>query len=159
MLFIAISNIVLLCPILSSFLLIRLTFFFQQMRFKLDPKDDATKQACTHVFQSALRQYRYHLTKYHFEGKANSELAQTSPVENISDEDWRGLVKHWSNRKYQVHYIYMWSDHMFKSYLRMCHTNLSSCRWTVQRTRPTVRKWNSNKRQDLVAILHTARLL
>ena len=38
MLFIAISNIVLLCPILSSFLLIRLTFFFQQMRFKLDRK-------------------------------------------------------------------------------------------------------------------------
>ena len=47
-------NIVLLCPILFSFLLIRLTFFFQQMRFKLDPKDDATKQACTHVFQSDL---------------------------------------------------------------------------------------------------------
>ena len=54
--------------------------------------------------------------------------------------------------------IYMWSDHMLKSYLRMCHTNLSSCRWTVQRTRPTVRKWNSNRQQDLVAILHTARL-
>ena len=53
--------------------------------------------------------------------------------------------------------IYMWSDHMLKSYLRMCHTNLSSCRWTVQRTRPTVRKWNSNRRQDLVAILHSFR--
>ena len=36
----------------------------------------------------------------HFEGKVNSELAQTSPVENISDEDWRGLVKHWSDPKY-----------------------------------------------------------
>ena len=47
------------------------------------------------------------LRKTHFEGKANSELSQTSPVENISDEDWRGLVKHWSDPKYQVHYIYM----------------------------------------------------
>ena len=77
------------------------------MRFKLDPKDDATKQACTHVFQSALRQYRYHLRKSHFERKANNEIAQTSPVENIPDEDRRGLVNHWSNQKYQVHYIYV----------------------------------------------------
>ena len=58
------------------------------MRFKLDLKDDATKQACTHVFQSALRQYRYHLRKSHFEGKANNEIAQTSQVEYITDEYW-----------------------------------------------------------------------
>ena len=100
MLFIAISNIVLLCPILSSFLLIRLTIVFQQMRFKLDPKDDATKQACTHVFKSAPRQYRYHLRKSHFEGKANNKIAQTSRVEYITDEDWIALVKHWSDPKY-----------------------------------------------------------
>mgnify|MGYP005831096827 CR=1 FL=1 len=37
----------------------------------------------------------------------DSELAQTSLVENISDEDWRGLVKHWSDPKYQVNYIYV----------------------------------------------------
>ena len=110
--FLAISNIVLLCPILSSFLLIRLTFFFQQMRFKLDPKDDATKQACTHVFQSALRQYRYHLRKSHFEGKANNEIAQTSPVEYITDEDWTALVKHWSDPKYQVGYMYLIRPHI-----------------------------------------------
>ena len=112
MLFIAISNIVLLCPILSSFLLIRLTFFFQQMSFKLDPKDDATKQACTHVFQSALRQYRYHLRKSHFEGKANNEIAQTSLVEYITDEDWTALVKHWSDPKYQVGYMYLIRPHI-----------------------------------------------
>lgn len=58
----------------------------------MDPKDDATKQACTHVFQSALRQYRYHLRKSHFEGKANNEIAQTSPVEYITDEDWTTLL-------------------------------------------------------------------
>ena len=58
----------------------------------MDSQDDATRQACTYVFKSALRQYWYNLRKTHFEGKANSELAQTSPVENISDEDWRGLV-------------------------------------------------------------------
>ena len=78
------------------------------MRFKLDSQDDATRQACTHVFKSDLRQYQYNLRKTHFEGKANSELSQTSSVENISDEDWRGLVKHWSDPKYQVHYIYIY---------------------------------------------------
>lgn len=57
------------------------------MRFNMDSQDDATRQACTHVFKSALQQYQYNLRKTHFEGKANSELAQTSPVENISDED------------------------------------------------------------------------
>ena len=60
----------------------------------MDPKDDATKQACTHAFQSALRQYRYHLRKSHFEGKANNEIAQTSPMEYITDEDRTALVKH-----------------------------------------------------------------
>ena len=54
----------------------------------------------------------YHLRKSHFEGKANSELAQTSPVENISDEDWRGLVKHWSDPKYQVGYMYLIRPHI-----------------------------------------------
>ena len=44
--------------------------------------------------------------------KANSELAQTSPVENILDEDWRGLIKHWSDPKYQVHYIYVIRSHV-----------------------------------------------
>ena len=57
------------------------------MRFKLDPKDDANKQACTHVFQSTLRQYWYHLRKTHFEGKANNEIAQTSVVEYITDKE------------------------------------------------------------------------
>ena len=46
------------------------------------------------VFQCALRQYRYHLRKSHFEGKSNNEIAQTSQVEYITDEDWTTLVKH-----------------------------------------------------------------
>ena len=56
----------------------------------MDSQDDATRQACTHVFKSSLLQYRYNLRKTHFEGKTISELAQTSPVDNISREDWRG---------------------------------------------------------------------
>ena len=78
----------------------------------MDSQDDAPRQACTHVFKSALRQYRYHLRKSHFEGKANNEIAQTSPVEYITDEDSTTLVKHWSDPKYQVHYIYVIESHV-----------------------------------------------
>ena len=158
MLFIAICNIVLLCAILSSFLLIRLTFFFQQMRFKLDPKDDATKQACTHVFSLLCDSIAITW------GKLTLKARQT--VNLPKHLQWKiyrmktgeaslntGLIQ---SIKYV---ICMWLDHMLNSYLCMCLTNLSSCRWTIQRTRPTIRKWNSNRRQDLVAILHTARLL
>ena len=94
------------------------------MRFKLDSQDDATRQACTHVFKSALRQYRYNLRKTHFEGKANSELSQTSLVENISDEDWRGLVKHWSDPKYQVHYIYVIRSHVEVLFTHVPHKSI-----------------------------------
>ena len=89
------------------------------MRFKLDRQDDATRQACTH-FKSALRQCRYNLRKTHFEGKANNELAQTSPVENITDEDWTTLVKHWSDPKYQVCYI-----DVIRSHVELLFTHVS----------------------------------
>ena len=84
----------------------------------MDSQDDATRQACTHVFKSALRQYRYNLRKTHFEGKANSELAQTSLVENISDEDGEASLNTGPIRSIR-YIIYMSSDHMLKSYLRM----------------------------------------
>ena len=82
------------------------------MRFKLDSQDDATRQACTHVFKFALRQYLYNLRKTHFEGKANNEITQTSLVEYIIDEDWTTLVKHWSDPKYQVGYMYLIRPHI-----------------------------------------------
>ena len=94
------------------------------MRFKLDSQDDATRQACTHVFKSTLRQYWYNLRKTHFEGKANSELAQTSPVENISDEDWTGLVKYWYDPKYQVRYIYVIRSHVELLFTHVPHKSI-----------------------------------
>ena len=78
----------------------------------MDSKYDATKQVCTHVFQSALRQYWYHLRKSHFEGKANNEIAQTYLVEYITDEDWTTLVKHWSDLECQVGYMYLIIPHI-----------------------------------------------
>ena len=42
----------------------------------------------------------------------NNEIAQTSPVEYITDEDWTTLVKHWSDPKYQVGYMYLIRPHI-----------------------------------------------
>ena len=58
------------------------------------------------------------------------EIAQTSPVEYITDEDWTTLVKHWSDPKYQVGYMYLIS-HILNLYLCMCLTCVSSSRLTV----------------------------
>ena len=63
------------------------------------------------MFFSLLGRYRYHLRKTHFVGKANNEIAQTSPVEFITDEDWTALVKHWSDPKYLVGYMYLIRSH------------------------------------------------
>ena len=41
-----------------------------------------------------------------------NEIAQTSPVEYITDEDWTALVKHWSDPKYQVGYMYLIRPHI-----------------------------------------------
>ena len=94
------------------------------MRFKLDSQDDATRQACTHVFKSTLRQYRSYLRKTHFQGKANNEIAQTSPMEYIIDEDWTALIKHWSDPKYQVHYIYVIISHVEVLFTHVPHKSI-----------------------------------
>jgi hypothetical protein len=64
------------------------------------------------------------LRKTHFESKANSELAQTSLVENISNEDWRGLVKYWSDPKYQVRYIYVIRSHVELLFTHVPHKSI-----------------------------------
>ena len=94
------------------------------MRFKLDSQDDATRQACTHVFKSSLRRYWYNLRKTHFEGKANSKLAQTSLVEYITNEDRTALVKHWSDPKYQVHYTYVIRSHVDVLFTHVPHKSI-----------------------------------
>ena len=44
--------------------------------------------------------------------RLTNEIAQTSPVEYITYEDWIALVKHWSDPKYQVGYMYLIRPHI-----------------------------------------------
>ena len=151
------SNIVLLCPILSRLLIMRPIIFNEwgsSWIAKMMQPDKLAPMFSSLLYESIgitwekltlkarlTMNFPKHLRWKIYRMKTGGALLNTGLTRSIR------------------YIIYMWSYHMLKSYLRMCNTNLSSCRWTVQRTRPTVRKWNSNRRQDLVAILHTARLL
>ena len=158
MLFIAISNIVLLCPILSSFLLIRLTFYFNRWGSSWIRKMMQLNKHALMFFSLLCDSIGTTLENLTLKARLTVNLPKhlkwkIYQMKTRETSLNTGLIQ-------SIRYVIcMWSDHMLNSYLRMCLTNLSSCRWTVQRTRPTIRKWYSNKRQDLVAILHTARLL
>jgi len=64
--------------------------------------DDATKAACADVMQSAIRNQRYRLKKKYFNGVPANEVRTTSPVQNMTDEEWIALVSHWSDPKKKV---------------------------------------------------------
>jgi len=64
--------------------------------------DDATKAACADVMQSAIRNQRYRLKKKYFNGVPANEVRATSPVQNMTDEEWIALVAHWSDPKNKV---------------------------------------------------------
>src|SRR3954465_5092706 len=97
------------------------------MRFKLDSQDDATRQACTHVFKSALRHYRYNLRKLTLKARLTVNLPKHLQWKIYLMKTGEASLNTGPIRSIR-YIIYMSSDHMLKSYLRMCHTNLSSCR-------------------------------
>jgi hypothetical protein len=45
---------------------------------------------------------RYRLKKKYFNGVPANEIPTTSPVECMSDEEWRSLVAKWTNPKNMV---------------------------------------------------------
>lgn len=69
----------------------------------MDTSDVAVKAACADVLQSGVRQSRYRLKKKFFDGVPANEVRTTSPVSNITDEQWRDLVRKWSDPKNKVH--------------------------------------------------------
>ena len=158
MLFIAISNIFLLCPILSSFLLIRLTFFFNRWGSSWIRKMMQLNKHALMFFSllcdSIGATLENHTLKARLIMKSPKHLQWNILQMKTGQPSLNtGLIQ-------SIRYaIYIWSDHILNLYLCMCLTSVSSYRLTVWRTRPTVLKWNSNIQQDLVAILHTARLL
>ena len=62
-----------------------------QTRLAVDENDEPTKQACTNILQSGVRQSWYLLKKY-FIGVLANQVRTTSPILSLTDDQWLELV-------------------------------------------------------------------
>uniref|UniRef100_A0A0Q3U3V5 Uncharacterized protein n=1 Tax=Setaria italica TaxID=4555 RepID=A0A0Q3U3V5_SETIT len=72
-------------------------------RLAINTNDKPTDDACTDVMRSGVRQRRYRLKQKYFNGLSANEISKTSPVNCMSDEQWRALVAKWSDPKNMKH--------------------------------------------------------
>jgi len=68
----------------------------------VDDKHEPIAKACNNMLQSVVCQSRYLLKKKYFNGIPANEVRTTSPVANLTDEQWLELVKLWSSAKAKV---------------------------------------------------------
>lgn len=68
----------------------------------VNTEDNATKEACTDMLRSAVKNQRYRLKQKYFNGVPANEISTTSPVSYMTDEQWRALVAKWSDPKNMV---------------------------------------------------------
>jgi len=74
----------------------------------INTNDKPIEDACTDMLRSGVRQRRYRLKKKYFNGVSANEIRTTSPVECMTDEQWRELVAKWSDPKNMV-WVYSFS--------------------------------------------------
>lgn len=68
----------------------------------MDTDDQPIKDACANLLQDGVRQARYRLKRKYFDDVAANEVMTTSPVNHITNEQWRELVRKWSDPKNKV---------------------------------------------------------
>ncbi|XP_020407724.1 uncharacterized protein [Zea mays] len=68
-------------------------------RLSVNTEDKATKEACTDMLRSAVKNQRYRLKQKYFNGVPANEISTTSHVSYMTDEQWRVLVAKWSDPK------------------------------------------------------------
>eukprot|EP00267_Zea_mays_P057129 XP_023157165.1 uncharacterized protein LOC103639934 [Zea mays] len=71
-------------------------------RLSVNTEDKATKEACTDMLRSAVKNQCYRLKQKYFNGVPANEIMITSPVSYMTDEQWRALVAKWSDPKNMV---------------------------------------------------------
>ena len=68
----------------------------------VNTEDKATKEACTDMLRSAVKNQCYRLKQKYFNGVPANEIKTTSSVSYMTDEQWRALVAKWSDPKNMV---------------------------------------------------------
>jgi hypothetical protein len=68
----------------------------------INTKDKATEEAFTDMMRSAIKNHRYRLKKKYFNGVPANEIRTTSPVDYMSNAQWRDLIAKWSDPKNMV---------------------------------------------------------
>jgi len=68
----------------------------------MDTESKPVKYACADLLKCAQRQMRYRLKKAYFNDVPANQVRTTSPLKNMTDEQWLELVKTWSTPKHKV---------------------------------------------------------
>jgi hypothetical protein len=72
------------------------------LRLAIDDNDEATKEACTSVFQSVIRQTWYRFKRSYFNSVLADQIRKTSLVSCMNDAQWCALVHEWLSSKNKV---------------------------------------------------------
>jgi len=67
----------------------------------MDVNSKAVHEACTDLLKCGQRQMRYRLKKQYFNEIPANQVRTTSPIKQMTDDQWRELVEMWSSPKHK----------------------------------------------------------
>ena len=77
-------------------------FWYSQGQFAIDTNNKPVKDACSDLLKCGQRQMRYRLKNAYFNGIPANQVRTTSPLNTMSDDQWKALVDMWSDPKHKV---------------------------------------------------------
>jgi hypothetical protein len=70
--------------------------------FDMDTDSEFVKAACTDMLQKRSKNKRHYIKKKYFDSVPANQVSIKSPVDDLTDEEWQGLVAVWSTAKHKV---------------------------------------------------------
>ncbi|KAG2572104.1 hypothetical protein PVAP13_7KG136855 [Panicum virgatum] len=71
------------------------------VQFTMDTNSKPVKDACVDMLKGGQRQMRHRLKKQYFDDVPANQVRTTSPVNSMTDEQWRALVAMWSSPRHK----------------------------------------------------------